>query len=275
MIDVGADRTWTYRELDRAADRVGAWAADQPPGPVALRGENGGPFLASVLGLAKAGRPAVLLKTREPLGQQAERVRAAGTERALVLGEAVPGVPCQDAAALLAQPWSGRVPRGARASVELADPCAVIFTSGTSGRSKGALFSHRRLIGAGVAWALRCELTAADRCYIPLPLCHGNGLAVAFSSCVEAGAAAVVRERFSVRAFPGDVRRHRCTAVVYIGELWRYLAARPGVAGEADLPFGSPSVTGWTRRCGTRSSAATGWSGWSNTTAPPKCRPEP
>jgi hypothetical protein len=45
-----------------------------------------------------------------------------------------------------------------------------------------------------------------DRCYIPLPLYHGNALAVAFSSVVTAGATAVVPERFSARAFVDDLR---------------------------------------------------------------------
>ena len=228
VVDLATGRSWSYRELDQAADRVAAWAARQAERSLALRGPNGAPLLAAVLGLAKAGRTAVLLKTREPLAAQAERCRVGGAARALVVGEAIPGVPSQAVAPLLAAPWPGRAPAAERAAVSLADPCAVIFTSGTQGPSKGALFSHRRMIGAGVAWALRCALGPADRCYIPLPLYHGNGLAVAFSSCVEAGAAAVVRDRFSVRAFSVDVRRHGCTAVVYIGELWRYLANRAG-----------------------------------------------
>ena len=83
------------------------------------------------------------------------------------------------------------------------------------------------MIGAGIAWSLRTGMSSDSKCYITLPLYHGNGLAVAFSSCVEAGACAVVRDRFSVRAFLSDVRTYNCDSVVYIGELWRYLSQSP------------------------------------------------
>jgi fatty-acyl-CoA synthase len=109
------------------------------------------------------------------------------------------------------------------AHVKLSDPAFVIFTSGTSGPSKPALFSHERMIGAGIAWSIRTAMTSVDRCYICLPLCHGNGLAMAFSSVVAVGACAIIRERFSVSQFWDDINRNNCTHMVYIGELWRYL----------------------------------------------------
>jgi fatty-acyl-CoA synthase len=46
---------------------------------------------------------------------------------------------------------------------------------------------------------------------------------MAFSSVVAVGACAVIRERFSVSRFWGDIKRNNCTHMVYIGELWRYL----------------------------------------------------
>ncbi|MEN9835153.1 MAG: hypothetical protein RL011_1346, partial [Pseudomonadota bacterium] len=110
--------------------------------------------------------------------------------------------------------------------VSLSDPAFVIFTSGTSGTSKPALFSHRRMLGAGIAWSIRTAMSESDRCYICLPLCHGNGLAMAFSSVVTASACAVIRERFSVSRFWDDINQNSCTHMVYIGELWRYLINR-------------------------------------------------
>ncbi|NEO67371.1 MAG: AMP-binding protein [Moorea sp. SIO4G2] len=71
-----------------------------------------------------------------------------------------------------------------------------------------------------------------------MPLYHGNGLAVAFSSCLEAGACAVVRDKFSVGAFLTDVRTYNCDSVVYIGELWRYLSNSPQQPEDAKNPLG-------------------------------------
>jgi fatty-acyl-CoA synthase len=225
--------TFTYADLDRAADRVAAWASASGERAIAVRKENGFAFLAAAIGLAKAGVLAVLVNTREPLDRAAELASGAGATRAL--GDGLPGA--QSIEDLLAWPWPGRAPAENRAARVLEDPCWVIFTSGTSGRSKGALFSHKRMIGAGIAWSLRVGLGPADRCYIPLPLYHGNALAVAFSSVVTAGATAVVPERFSARAFVDDVRAHGCTACVYIGELWRYLDRTPARPEDGQTPL--------------------------------------
>jgi fatty-acyl-CoA synthase len=233
--EVDGAKAVTYTELDRAADRIAAWALDHGEARYGVRQRNGVSFLATVLGLAKAGKLAVLVGNRVPHETSAVAAHRCGV--CTVIGERLPGLAHADPQAILESSWTGRSPREARAHVELDDPFAVIFTSGTTGRSKPALFSHRRMIGAGIAWGIRTGMTADDRCYISLPLSHGNALAVAFSSVVHVGARAVLRDKFSVRAFVDDVRRHRCTATVYIGELWRYLATLPASADDAKLPL--------------------------------------
>jgi fatty-acyl-CoA synthase len=231
--DVGAARATTYAELDADADRVAAWAlSTEGDAPIGVRMPNGAAFLATVIGLAKAGKLAVLLGTPVPPPASAELARGCGVRT--VIGEALPGLEHASPHELFAAEPPGRPARSVRRAVTLDDPVVIIFTSGTTGRSKPALFSHRRMIGAGVAWAIRTGMTAEDRCYITLPLSHGNGLAVAFSSVMHAGGAAIVRERFSVRSFLPDVRAYRCTATVYIGELWRYLDSMPAQADDAD-----------------------------------------
>ena len=98
-----------------------------------------------------------------------------------------------------------------------------IYTSGTTGPSKAALFSHRRFLGAGLTWAGAMCLGQEDRYLVALPLFHGNGGVVALSACVHVGARVVLREKFSVKAFWKDVQVHQVTAMIYVGELWRYL----------------------------------------------------
>jgi fatty-acyl-CoA synthase len=233
--EVETGRMVTYAELDRAADRVAGWALSRDDDRYGVRLANGIPFLACVIGLAKAGKLAVLLATGVPPETSAALARGCAVTAAF--GESLPGIERVVPDDVLNGPWPGRSSRSARAHAGLDDPVAVIFTSGTTGRSKPALFSHRRMTGAGIAWGLRTGMTADDRCYIALPLFHGNALAVAFSAVVHVGGMAVVRERFSVSAFVGDVRRHACSACVYIGELWRYLETIPASAGDADLPL--------------------------------------
>jgi fatty-acyl-CoA synthase len=237
---------WSYRDLDRFADNIAGWAIRLRESRIGICLNNSPEFLASVLGLAKAGITAVLFNTREPSQRLDELAKKNQVKTVLTLNQPdeitailpkIQGVFNYDVARLLAIPWQGRVTKVHRQQISLDDTAVVIFTSGTSGLSKGALFSHRRLIGAGIAWSLRNTFDQNTRCYIPLPLYHGNGLAVAFASCIEAGGTAVIRERFSVSAFLSDIRQYQCNSAVYIGELWRYLLNSKPQTNDADNPL--------------------------------------
>ncbi|WP_156898093.1 AMP-binding protein [Methylocapsa acidiphila] len=226
-------RRWTWEELDDAANRIGAWAASTGRARIGLRGE-GAEYLAAVVGLTKAGVEAALLSDRDPPELSASRARLAGVD--IVIGSPSPGATGDSFQSILSMSQGG-ISSSARESVKLDDTALVIFTSGTSGRVKAARFSHKRLVGAGVAWGLRTGIRRDDRCYISLPLNHGNGLAVAFGACVEIGATAVIRAKFSASAFLDDVRRYRCTSMVYIGELWRLLDRIPRLESDRDTPL--------------------------------------
>ena len=114
-----------------------------------------------------------------------------------------------------------------RLGLQLDDPLLLIFTSGTTGPSKAAYFSHRRFLGAGVTWTYPMQLTAADVYYVVLPLFHGNAGVVAVSACWNTGCQLLLRERLSVRSFWSDVRRGGVTAMIHVGEVWRYLHSQP------------------------------------------------
>jgi fatty-acyl-CoA synthase len=164
-----------------------------------------------------------LLNNREPEPRQIEHALSSGTK--VVFGNSIKGLEHFDIEDVL----SSEIKQNFEMKCEeiptnnLDNPAFVIFTSGTTGKSKGALFSHRRMLGAGIAWSLRTGMTCSDNCYIPLPLYHGNALAVAFSSVIYARATATVRAKFSVSEFFSDINRYECSHMVYIGELWRYI----------------------------------------------------
>ena len=121
-----------------------------------------------------------------------------------------------------------------RSHLHLDDPVFYIFTSGTTGASKAAYFSHRRFMGAGITWTYPMSLTSSDVYYVVLPLFHGNGGVVAVSACWNVGAQMVIREKLSVREFWVDVRRYGVTASIYVGEVWRYIHSAPRRADDAD-----------------------------------------
>jgi acyl-CoA synthetase (AMP-forming)/AMP-acid ligase II len=110
----------------------------------------------------------------------------------------------------------------------LGDVGAYIFTSGTSGLPKPAVIRHARFYRAGRAWgAIAFRLAPEDVLYTCLPLYHGNALMLAAGSAITFGATLALSRRFSARAFWDEVRQHRATSFVYVGELCRYLLAVP------------------------------------------------
>ncbi len=223
ITEVTSGKSFTYKELDIASESIANYIrAHIKERRIGLYHDNSFDFLAALIGINKTGRLAVLFNTREPIARVADM--ASRAEVTVVLGNPIQGLDYHDIPTLIHTPTQAPL-YTADLPTTLDDPAFVIFTSGTSGPSKPALFSHRRMIGAGVAWSLRTFMKEEHSCYITLPLYHGNALAVAFSAVVTAGATAILRPKFSVTHFFEDINRYHCTHMVYIGELWRYLLA--------------------------------------------------
>src|SRR5690606_38061000 len=62
-----------------------------------------------------------------------------------------------------------------------------------------------------------------DKLYVVLPLYHASALLIGVGSCMVTRTPVALRRSFSASAFWDDVRRYDATAVLYIGELCRYL----------------------------------------------------
>ena len=225
IIESDTDNSYTYFELESASNKIKNFIENNiEEYQIGLNYHNSFLFLACLLGINKANRLAILFNNREPLHRQEELANS--SNKKVVFGNPIKGLEHFNIEEILKQTHKPLNTTHLTLSTNLDDPAFVIFTSGTSGPSKGALFSHRRMIGAGIAWSLRTGMDSNDNCYIPLPLYHGNGLAVAYSSVVYANATATLRVKFSVSEFFKDVNKYKCSHMVYIGELWRYLLNR-------------------------------------------------
>ena len=108
----------------------------------------------------------------------------------------------------------------------------LMYTSGTTGRPKGAVLTQRAILAGGENAILAHELTPADRTLLVLPLYHINGFCVSLMSTLVAGASMVVPPRFSVSRFWGDAIDHRCTWFSAVPTQYQYLLR----AAEADGP---------------------------------------
>jgi long-chain acyl-CoA synthetase len=109
------------------------------------------------------------------------------------------------------------------------DIAVLCYTSGTSGRPRGVLLSHRALL-ANVAQcaALRPPpVTAADRVLLSLPLSHAYGLGPGLLQVAAAGAAAVLLPHFGVRDALAAIREHEVTTLVGVPQMYAALLTVP------------------------------------------------
>jgi acyl-CoA synthetase (AMP-forming)/AMP-acid ligase II len=107
---------------------------------------------------------------------------------------------------------------------KLSDQATFIYTSGTTGLPKAVIMRHLRFYRAGRAWdscALRYE--PDDIHYTCLPLYHSNAALIATGSVISAGVTLALSREFSRTGFWDEVRKHRATSFIYIGEMCRYL----------------------------------------------------
>ena len=80
------------------------------------------------------------------------------------------------------------------------DPAAILYTSGTTGRSKGAVLTHRNLASNCQALLETWEYTSEDKLIHALPIFHIHGLFVAANMTLAAGASMYYLPKFDAEA---------------------------------------------------------------------------
>ncbi|GDY29141.1 FadD3 family acyl-CoA ligase [Gandjariella thermophila] len=104
----------------------------------------------------------------------------------------------------------------ADARAEAVDPDGVsdiLFTSGTTGRSKGAMSAHRQALAVAEAWADCGEVTAADRYLVINPFFHSFGYKAGILVCLLRGATLVPQPVFDVERAMKLVDAERITVL--------------------------------------------------------------
>ena len=104
---------------------------------------------------------------------------------------------------------------------------ALVYTSGTTGRPKGAMLTQANLAANAVALARAWRFSAQDELLHALPLFHVHGLFVAINTVVVAGAGLVLLPKFE----PASVLQHLPQTTVFMGVPTHYtrLLQEPGL----------------------------------------------
>jgi len=91
------------------------------------------------------------------------------------------------------------------------DDALIVYTSGTTGRSKGAVLTHGNLAAIGMQVVVAWRWTAHDTLYVALPLFHIHGLGAGLSGSFTAGGRFIFDERFDARRTLEALRRDDVT----------------------------------------------------------------
>jgi fatty-acyl-CoA synthase len=111
------------------------------------------------------------------------------------------------------------------ASLEFDDPINIQYTSGTTGRPKGATLSHHNILNNAFSLGENLRYTEADRVCIPVPFYHCFGMVMGNLACTAHGACMVIpAEAFDPLAVLETVAAERCTSLygvptMFIAEL--------------------------------------------------------
>jgi len=268
----------SYRDLDERVTAVaGAMiAADVRPGDrVAVWAPNGPEWLLTALGTLAAGATLVPVSTRFTGPEALDVIGRSGARALFVAGDFL-GVDRLGAlrAAAAAEGESldrlglvVRVPeeldaflragsvtearrrallaeaRRRAGAVRPGDVSDIMFTSGTTGRSKGAMTSHERSLGVARAWAECAGLGRGDRYLVVNPFFHTFGFKAGILACLVSGAALVPQAVFDAGEAMRLVEAERITVLPGAPTIYQMILDHPE-RGDRDLSSLRLAVTG-------------------------------
>lgn len=253
----------TYREFDAAVERCGSGleAAGISKGDrVAMLLGNGIPFPVVMFAALRLGAIAVPMSVREQaqglaymLAHSGSKVLVYDTDLAdrLPFPEETPALHHRIAIELGA-PWTsmpllslpnGRAPAGVREE----DTAVILYTSGTTGRPKGAMLTHLGICHSAIHYECCMGLTSRDRAVAAVPMSHVTGVIALIAAMTRVAATLVIMPVFKAAEFLELAARERMTHSLMVPAMYslclrdasfdekRYVSWRIGAYGGAPM----------------------------------------
>ncbi|MFC9552581.1 class I adenylate-forming enzyme family protein [Rhodococcus sp. NPDC056960] len=239
----GADSTLTYGQLRDASTRYAGALRDaglSPGDRVLLAAPSVPEFVVAYLGIQAAGCVVVPVNTMSTRPETEYVLTDAGV--ALVIGWHELGPAIGDAAAALDIPvWTlapGTLPDAepvTPAERSGNDTAAILYTSGTTGRPKGAELTVGNLLSGGEIGAECSRGSSDDRTGTGLPLFHVFGQASVMMATFTGGGSLSLLARFDPAAMLAMLRRDRLTIMAGVPTMWNALLHAAGGADSQDF----------------------------------------
>ena len=257
LVEFATGRRWTWRELDDAVnafargliaagidkgDRVGIWAPNCAEWTITQ-------YAAAKIGAILVNvNPAY--RTHEfsyAVNQSGMRLLVAAESfktsdyRAMVEETAPLNATLERVVYLGTDDWAGLVASGEAldpggvpermATLHPEDPINIQYTSGTTGRPKGATLSHRNILNNGFMVTELMGFTEQDRLCIPVPFYHCFGMVMANLGCTSHGTTMVIpAPGFDPEITLRAIAEERCTGVYGVPTMFIAMQHHPTFA---------------------------------------------
>src|SRR5882672_1271555 len=198
-------------------------------------------FVLTMLGAAHAGLVTVLLSTRQQKPEIAYVLTDCGAR--LLIHEAalaerlpdacdVPDVTHRiavddDARLSRFSELADNAPLAAPVEVSEEDTAMILYTSGTTGRPKGAMLAHCNIIHSAMVFVSCLKLTAADRSIAAVPLGHVTGVVANIMTMVRCAGALIIMAEFKAAEYLKVAVRERVTYTVMVPAMYNLCLLQP------------------------------------------------
>lgn len=234
----------TYRDLDERVARVAAGLAAHDIGVgdrVALILDNGAPFVELVLAAWRLGAVVVPMNTRDQKPGYQHMLSDSGAclvvyEPALrdrLPSEAdAPGL--KHRLCVTATPsepsYEALFEHGEQtdtAEVDEEDTAAILYTSGTTGKPKGAMLTHFAIIHSLMHFEWGMGLGPGDRSLITVPMSHVTGLVALVGTALRAAGTLVIQREFKASRFLELAAHERMTHTILVPAMYNLCLLDP------------------------------------------------
>jgi O-succinylbenzoic acid--CoA ligase len=231
---VDHERRWTYRDLAREADRVAAGLSAlgvMPGDRLALLVGNRAEFVFALLGALRLGAIAVPMGTRLQTPEIAYILGHCGATALVHDAELADRLPVPHEVPALRHRFVD-VPRGDSPppppAVREEDTAVILYTSGTTGRPKGAMLTHFNIVHSALHFCHCMRLVPGDRSVLAVPASHVTGLVAIIVTMWQARGATVLMPEFKADAFLALAARERATYTILVPAMYNLCLLQPG-----------------------------------------------
>jgi acyl-CoA synthetase (AMP-forming)/AMP-acid ligase II len=107
------------------------------------------------------------------------------------------------------------------------DTAMILYTSGTTGRPKGAMLAHCNIIHSSMIFVSCLQLAEADRSIAAVPLAHVTGVVANITTMVACGGTLIIMAEFKAAAYLKVAARERVTYTVMVPAMYNLCLLQP------------------------------------------------